>query len=131
MNAKELHNLYAPLWAAVPETRPQLVRSVVTADGFELGDDDYADAPDKVVAYNAALCRVAAEDWLRNHCAVRLAPLVESDVSESVAIDCGVQRENEPDDAWIADFPGATIHHALVAACLAVHNASPSPAPPS
>jgi len=24
MNARELHDLYAPLWAKVPETRPQL-----------------------------------------------------------------------------------------------------------
>jgi hypothetical protein len=48
MNAKELHDLYAPLWAKHPGTRPQT----------QEGEQALSDAA-------AAICRVAVEDWLR------------------------------------------------------------------
>lgn len=52
MTAKELHDLYYPLWVKVPETRPPL------------GTYSLHEA--------AALARVAVEDWLRARTAITL-----------------------------------------------------------
>lgn len=94
MNAKELHDLYAPLWARCPDTRPKHVddeRSDIPPVPVELHpsyefdgaitsflwcypDRFDEDDPTNLEAYEgvgtveaAALCRVAVEDWLIAH----------------------------------------------------------------
>ncbi len=114
MNAKELHDLYAPLWAKVPETRPEDLYWTERYGG-EWADDegDYWGDP----AGAAALCRVAVEDWLR---------VAGADVTTQY----GGQVRLESGDGRInfgmldqTCFGGPTIHHALVAAALAVAGA--------
>lgn len=115
MTAKELHDLYAPLWALVPETNPNglvMGREVLHHGLFGMIHTEAA----------AALCRVAVEDWLH---------------AQEYSTTIGAIDPNAPDcDKWVelywpghpdADperslvfFPGPTIHHALVAAALAV-----------
>lgn len=68
MNAKELHDIYAPLWEKVPETSPG--KAVLWWDekwsAFQVcwgdGSNNWSPSPDVVVA---ALCRVTVDDWLR------------------------------------------------------------------
>lgn len=56
MNAKEIHDLYAPLWERVPETRP---RDLCEEDG-NLFVEDVEDG-DAIIL---AICRSAALEWL-------------------------------------------------------------------
>lgn len=140
MNASELAAVYERLWAAVPATRPKdLFLSVYRLEEpkwWFQPSQAAADYEQQCGAYEnictdeaaAALCRVAAEDWLEENCPrdywtfgkscnggyyVNIVGLSYGEISESDV------------------YEGPTIHHALVLACLAVHNASPSPAPPS
>jgi|SRR5882762_2283916 len=127
LTAAELHALYAPLWERVPETRPRLTEDQVGAAFSLVYQDDWVNWPfvwrrdsDGLIedinevdpGTSAALCRVAAEDWL-------LEKLRPNGFGIAVPV-----RE---DDAFaietcvLSEHPrGPTIHHALVAACIAV-----------
>ncbi len=138
MNAKELHDLYGPLWDRVPETRPKFGHRFFTYLAWSMpvdgGDDFYhegfvwkygnekprlADCRNDVEV--AALCRVAVEDWLTRDV-----------VNYSLEISKYLGRP--PELRWrvyafagngldVASGSGPTIHHALVAAALAVADA--------
>lgn len=149
MNASELA-IYAPLWTAVPETRPTDGERDLICDGGRVGwatydgrGGYYIHDRDQVPGFiTAALCRVAAEDWLLRK--FRRGGVFNPSVT--IQIDChdaagqwpaafSVRIDHSPGDEdaeRVGHGEGPTIHHALVAACLAIHaSASPSPAPPS
>ena len=123
MNAKELAELYEPLWMLVPETRP--TRLLVWLFSEERGwyHDFRARLPNhysesaEMNDTNAALCRVSVEDWLEEHAPERIT------VGGSVE---GWYVKTCPQGAYHGDLGhGPTIHHALVAAALAVAKAKP------
>lgn len=132
MNAKELHDLYAPLWAAVPETRP---KDLFLSAGYKqeppiwwfLSSQWAADDAQRFGAYEnictdeaaAALCRVEAEDWLG-----RFVKWNEAWVYDGVPGHWSVHELLEGEDRRMIGA-GPTKHHAIVLACHAVHSASP------
>ncbi len=151
MNAKELASTYEPLWAAVPETRPTdgdwslWMRGLDDHDGPWLAwargaTGGHSEGVDDTSA--AALCRVAAEDFLPTVdwiCSFAIWPAESDGQSVVLSIDpafteakwlrdeSGLGVEH---DACTIEFDGPTIHHALVRACLAVHaSSSPNSAP--
>ena len=123
MNAKELHDLYAPLWAAVPETRPINVR-LHTAGWFEQYPHPTVNNAQAFTSLTdttlAALCRVAVEDWIISqpeYCnGIGMFSIGQHE--RAVVLE---GRRMRPSDS----FTGPTIHHALVAAALAVAKAKP------
>lgn len=132
MNAKELASTYEPLWAAVPETRPGMLGFMGADDpkgrtdlncwwrfGKPWFDDDAA----------AALCRVAAEDWLEENCPLDYWTFARNRVPVGrYCVNIVGLSYGEIDESLV--YEGPTIHHALVAACLAVHaSSSPTSAP--
>lgn len=139
MTAKELHDLYAPLWAKVPETRPfhkdfPIVFHEDEDDGdrFRVQTEPrhWHSLSDKIAA---ALCRVAVEDWLRNDVVTShtvygepnhdLMPKYSSEEDgTSIFLDwpCKWATQGIDVEDGAAMFTGPTIHHALVAAALAV-----------
>lgn len=148
MNAKELHDLYATLWEAVPETRPTKRLDYINGTWFLDENQERAESASIFVEDAAAICRVAAEDWLVCGGRANENPSREPFTIKFMAMldgDYSVIREHWH---WLDQDPtdpngliggdgrriltrGPTIHHALVAACLAVHNSAPSAAPPS
>lgn len=67
MTAQELHDLYAPLWEKVPETKPAYLDKIeiLPVDGY--AKEWFLDNGVRPGAeMRAALCRVAVEDWLRS-----------------------------------------------------------------
>jgi hypothetical protein len=113
MDAKELHDLYAPLWARVPETRPTGLWCFDYEDGHRFETTpalwDFADLDNPA---NAALCRVAVEDWLR---AKAYGVLELSSFNEVRIADRG-------HGGSVSRYSGPTIHHALVAAAHALQD---------
>ncbi len=116
MNAKELHDLYAPLWELVPETSPDGGFGGSLAlhpNGKSLWWLDAGTPIPCGLTAAAALCRVAVEDWL-------------------IGRGFEVNKSAIPSGFWVgvddaghvqkADS-GPTIHHALVAAAMAVARA--------
>ena len=124
MNAKELFELYRPLWDKVPETRPRpkplSVYGIEYMDAHPSEDVEagwywrdnigfLGDPLDEMAV--AALCRATVENWLWTQAETfRIVPA------------CGFT-----DGQWYVQFTsdrpqveGPTIHHALVSAALAV-----------
>lgn len=110
LTAQELHDTYRPLWEAVPETRPWIC-----------GSNESWMWPINV-EHAAAICRVAVEDWLMEQCG-------QADLHQTHMI------KNESVSWWVGWTASdlsvretsryATIHHALVAAALAVKGEKP------
>lgn len=155
MHPKELHDLYAPLWDAVPETRPRDTEP--GAPDWMLDYDDvtgmwwFTEAgtgrqigEDVVPAAAHALCRVAAEDWLTTR-GVELRQTVTGwdfwrigpyqvkpfgmwGVTRTtvVAVGSGGGGSCSTPPMPELDRPKYR-HHALVAACLAVAGSPPTP----
>lgn len=125
MTPKELHDLYAPLWAREPGTRPSsgTPRSSYSYT-FELQenmDEFWFEFMNPLSGFGcggiddqaaAALCRVTVEDWLFRSCYGRweIGARANFDGSEPTEFECG-------------GFRGPTIHHALIAAAMAVLDA--------
>jgi hypothetical protein len=148
MNPKELHELYAPLWERVPELRPHFnIDGHPDSDilwlglakegwwGWMLNTEDYPpDGEDEGAISAAALCRVAVEDWLRN--TTKQLTIFETGLQDDewkeIVTTAGSWVTNAPDAAnpLAQECAGPTIHHAIVAAALAVHAANPSAPPP-
>lgn len=122
MDAKELHDLYGPLHEAVPETRPEGLK-LSTYSIRDNGDPHWTHHGNWTdEAASAALCRVAAEDWLRS--AGFDLFLTDTDCNTIVRVD-------PPSDRMLVvvrlrKFP--SVHHAIVPACLAVAEAKSAPA---
>ncbi len=105
MNAKELHDLYGPLWERVPETRPPGLcfgpeysfrgTWIMSVDGGMCGE--------RVIA---SLCRCAVEDWL-------------------VSRGFNFWPQKCKEGYHILGWAGPTLHHALVAAAMAVAEGKP------
>lgn len=128
LNAKELHDVYAPLWALVPETRPvQLTFNANAAPG----EYTWFDGPSGCYTHQAAnACRIAVEDWIRER---RVFALMDHDADDVAHGECtevygfvpGDEGSYDPNDE-VTNFSGPTIHHALVVTALAIHSAGPS-----
>lgn len=114
MNAKELFELYRPLHSKVPGTKPPF-----------LFEDDYGDGGGRHMIFaeelspfdeqrtadtNAALCRVAVEDWLCAKCHI-----VELEMGRG-----GYSSVYIPSMVETPFGSTESVHHALVAAALAV-----------
>lgn len=67
MTAKELHDLYAPVWELVPETIPLWLHYDATAEPCWVLEGEADDFGVIRTETAAALCRVAAEDWAMAH----------------------------------------------------------------
>lgn len=137
MNAEELHDLYAPLWDKVPETRPKALY-VEAAPVFgldcvdlwklvELPHDSYV-VGHWDVETNATLCRVAVEDWLISqiNAKQRLAgtgpdALVLKPNTALLMTDGGWDKISLNNTTH--GGTGPTIHHALVATAMDVADA--------
>lgn len=145
MNAKELHDLYAPLWALVPETEPRtnvgghsLVLcfdgsvwgwgcEVVGCDqacrkanlwGYD-GEDIIEDDLTLGVCAAAAICRVSVEDWLLSQgCSLRIDVDTEGVYIEDYRGGCGGGGAEH-----FEAVEGPTVLHALVSAAMAVAKA--------
>ena len=135
LTAKELHDLYDPLFALVlPDAWLNDIAFVggkwwLKVSGF---DNSFPIS----VAIAAALCRVAVEDWLRNFQTSStqdgepnsdLMPKLSDDHENTYVFLTWPRRwdtvevDVEDDSAM---FSGPTIHHALVACALAVAKVS-------
>ena len=134
MNAAELHALYAPLWEKVPATKPSVLLGWDWDTGlYFLRPPDFCEIAhsddERVVAANAALCRVAVEDWLLHNNDIRPYRNMGEDLllyplraqGDGPVGGYAVQLTRAFSSA--TRFPGPTIHHTLVAAALAVHAA--------
>lgn len=136
MTAQELYQIYAPLWERVLETRPRITLGP-TYDEPDLvlefkgesarwtaedgsSPDDWRDGVISTCA--AALCRVAAEDWLveQNH---KRMPSCGGYVISGRFGHSWNTKGYCPGDAISSWSSGPTIHHALVAACMEVAEA--------
>lgn len=121
MTAAELHAVYGPLHEAVPATRP-VMPGLSNWGGPTEPRRLYLQSPEGgacILPVEAAafLCRGAAEDWLRANC--EHIRLYNDEHFGYVTV--GVQRDADPYDSPLAyGHKPDTIHHALVAACLAV-----------
>lgn len=137
MDSKALYDLYKPLWDEVPETRPRLIRPdeggtfllapLEHFNGWEyVRDDDIVRCGFLEPEDGADRCRVAAVDFLtvKMGCVVLVA---QSDVAASITVRPVVLRCDDLDsllgDNFERTFSGPTLHHALVAAALAVAKA--------
>jgi len=129
MNAKELHDLYAPLWEKVPETKPAglVLRGSFWATDRKNGQQfrGFFDV-DSISA--AALCRVAVEDWLISqiNAKQRLAgtgpdALVLKPNTALLMTDGGWDKISLNNTTH--GGTGPTIHHALVATAMDVADA--------
>lgn len=129
MNAKELHELYAPLWALVPETRPEQLVVYDPENGTHLVNPAteptwYLDSDNDDV--NATLCRVKVLDSFKR--AIHICPAEPPDWPRVF-----VNWEEELPDKDVtvtsfdgvdyARFAGPTLNHALVSAAMAVAKA--------
>lgn len=134
MNAKELHAIYGPLWEKVPETKPiglgwhnWSVEPRFTLDlkhkhSVTLGDGGLSDAPTSIAA---DLCAMSALRWLIQtdpregicHGHTRIKQHIHEDVEDAGSFSVGVESRG---GICYAITNGPTLHHAIVAACLAV-----------
>ena len=123
MNAKELASIYKPLWDVVPEARPDQQDQVFGEWIRSHVIEGYA------ATAAAALCRVAAEDWLEENCPLDYWTFARNRVPVGrYCVNIVGLSYGEIDESLV--YEGPTIHHALVAACLAVHaSSSPTSAP--
>lgn len=127
MDAKALHGLYSPLWEIAPDTKPKSItfdadesEQFVASFGTMHGNWHAVIVPVEVAA---DLCRVACEDRLRSDNVITLMPDdFDSDPENGGAVEVdgsyGGGRYCEGENVTV--FSGPTIHHALVAAALAV-----------
>lgn len=142
LTAAELHDLYAPLWAKVPETQPKwYIDDANHDDGLLIGRSSELSPHncDAVTEMNAHLCRVACEDWILRqgqHAETSTAlgepfhlviiptgdgyrirrdhwDWIDSDPTNPDGLICGEGRK-------VLTPEGPTIHHALVAAALTI-----------
>lgn len=141
MTAKELHALYAPLWAAVPDCVPLWLHYDAESDPCWVLEGDAGDTGVVRTETAAVLCRCAAEDWMihqfNQRCAyISLARMSGEDYfvnrHSPGILDFDANGKIIESAQYRTSHRGPTIHHALVRACLAVHGSSaPIPAPPS
>jgi predicted RNase H-like HicB family nuclease len=122
MDAKELHDLYATLWARVPEMRPRRVINDRTdlltwhdegehRQWWEWNSTDPVDFDSA-----AALCRVAVEEWL----IANSSCLHEFSFGNEFRVGAGPILSPLSGDYHEASGP--TIHHALVSAAHALQD---------
>ena len=113
MDSKALYDLYKPLWEEVPETRPPITFNV---EACRFTDDSIPLVPERLThAAAAALCRVDVEDFLTKEGG--------SKVSICRSVEAMFVRVDLPSGKHCYFDEGPTIHHALVAAALAVAKA--------
>lgn len=135
LDAKAIHSVYAPLWERVPEARPGDIRfkevsweqciGAVFSDGPGAEHDDNFYYTYLLTTAAAALCRVAVEDWLLTQRLDDRKPEGSLSLEDNPGWPSQRFHVSVPTRVESIGGFGPTIHHALVAAALAVAECHP------